>query len=205
MNKIKFVYFDVGGVLIVDFTNTNKWAEVKKDLGVTESTEKDFESVWQKYRSRICADCDIDTILPEFQEKTGLLFPKGYSMLKDFVSRFKQNPSIWPVLDLIKQKAKIGLLTNQYPRMLREIEKSNLIPHINWDVIVDSSIVGYQKPDERIFEIAEKECGVKPEEILFVDNLARNTEAALKRGWQVFLYDDQNMEIASKDLLKFLS
>lgn len=204
MNKIKFVYFDVGGVLVVDFTNTNKMAELKKDLGVTASTEEAFEAVWQKYRNRICLDCDVDKIMPELQEKTGLLFPNDYSMLKDFVGRFEQNPSIWPILNLVKQKAKIGLLTNQYPRMLKEIENSNLIPHISWDAIVDSSAVGYQKPEEKIFEIAEKESGVKPEEILFVDNLARNTEAASKRGWQVFVYDDQNMESASGELLKIL-
>ena len=203
MNKIKFVYFDVGGVLLLDFTNTNKWNDLKKDLGVTSKNEELFNSIWQKHRNRICIDCDADSIIPEFKEKAGVIFPNGYSLLKDFIDRFEKNTSIHPVLDFMKRECKVGMLTNQYPRMLEEIIKRELIPNIKWDVIVDSSAIGYQKPDEKIFGIAEQEAKVKPEEILFVDNLSRNTEVAKQRGWQVFLYDDKNPEQASKELKKF--
>jgi hypothetical protein len=32
----KFVYFDVGGVLIKDFSKTNKWEELKKAKNITD-------------------------------------------------------------------------------------------------------------------------------------------------------------------------
>ncbi|MBT3249329.1 MAG: HAD-IA family hydrolase [Candidatus Pacebacteria bacterium] len=205
MNKIKFVYFDVGGVLIVDFTNNNKWTEMKKDLGVNIKTEKAFDSIWKKYRRKLCVGFDIDTIIPEFENETGLKFPNGYSMLEDFVNRFEQNPSIWPAINLAKKNYKAGLLTNMYPRMLDLIKKNELFPDIDWDVIIDSSLVGSKKPDDQIFEIAEEKSGVKPEEILFIDNLLHNTQAAEKRGWQAYTYDDQNPHKSSKELLDILS
>ena len=34
---ISFVYFDVGGVVILDFSGTNKWEMVKKEWGITDA------------------------------------------------------------------------------------------------------------------------------------------------------------------------
>ncbi|MBU1033956.1 HAD-IA family hydrolase [Patescibacteria group bacterium] len=205
MKQTKFIFFDVGGVLILDFSNTNKWAEMKKDLGVTKETNEAFEAVWQKHRDRIGIDCDIDTLIPEFQEKTGIVFPKNYSMLDDFIARFEVNPYIWSVVKKAQKLGKkVGMLTNMYPRMLSSIQKVGLIQDIKWDLIIDSSVVGMQKPNKEIFKLAEQETGLKPEEIMFVDNLLINTKAAEKQGWQTFLYDDQKPEKASKELIKIL-
>lgn len=202
--KIKFIYFDVGGVLILDFSNTNKWQQLKNDLGVNEAIDPEFEAIWQKYRNRICLDLDVDSLLPEIQSKTKLKLPPNYSLLNDFVNRFQANPSIWPVLKIARDKYQIGLLTNMYPRMLKAIEEVSLIPKFNWDVVIDSSQVAKQKPDPEIFELALEKSGVKKEEILFIDNLEKNTSVAQKMGWQVFCYDDQNPEKASRELKDLL-
>ena len=198
--KIKFIYFDVGGVLILDFSNTNKWQELKSDLGVAPEIDSEFEVVWKKYRERICLDFDVDHLLPEIQKRVGLKIAKNYSLLNDFVNRFQANPSIWPILKIARNHYKIGLLTNMYPRMLKTIEKANLIPKLNWDVVIDSSQVMRQKPDPEIFELATKKSGFKNEEILFIDNSIKNTLAAQKIGWQVFHYDNKNPEKASREL-----
>lgn len=203
MNQPKFIFFDVGGVLILDFSNTNKWSQLKSDLGVTEETNEAFEAVWQKYRNRIDIDNDIDEIIPELQEETGLIFPKNYSMLDDFIARFEVNPYIWPVVRKAQEKYKVGMLTNMYPRMLGLIQKAGLMQDIKWDLIIDSSVVGVQKPNKEIFELAEQKTGLKLEEIMFVDNLLINTEAAEKQGWKTFLYDNQKPEKASEELMRF--
>ncbi|NCO12567.1 MAG: hypothetical protein COZ34_02685 [Candidatus Pacebacteria bacterium CG_4_10_14_3_um_filter_34_15] len=204
MNNIKFIYFDVGGVLLLDFSNTNKWSKMKSDLGITKDNEKMFDLIWLKYRDKICIDCDIDTIVHELRKTINLSIPNEYSMLEDFVKRFDKNPYMWAAIEIVKQKFKIGLLTNMYPRMLELIQSSKLLPNISWNTIIDSSKVGYQKPDNKIFELAEKLSGVKPEEILFVENTSEHTEAAKQKGWNVFLYDDQNPKISSEKLLEIL-
>lgn len=205
MNKTKFVFFDVGGVLILDFSNTDKWSKMKKDLGVTAANDEAFEAIWQKYQYVRGIDYDIDRMIPELQEKTGIIFPEGYSMLDDFIDRFDFNKSIWSVVEKAQQLGKkVGLLTNMYPRMLGSIQAAGLMRDINWDLIIDSSVVGVEKPHQKIFELAEQGAGLKPEEILFIDNMSANTAVAAKRGWQTFTYDDQNPEKASQELINLI-
>lgn len=202
--KVKFIYFDVGGVLILDFSNTTKWQELKSDLGITPETDPEFETVWQKHKDRICLNLDVDSLIPEIQAKTKIKLPKSYSLLNDFVNRFQANPSIWPVLKLARNQYKIGLLTNMYPRMLEVIKKANLLPEIKWDEIIDSSQVMKQKPNPEIFELATEKSGVKNNEILFIDNSLENILAAQKMSWQAMHYNEQKPEESSQQLMEIL-
>lgn len=45
------------------------------------------------------------------------------------------------------------------------------------------------KPDPRIYEMVEADCGLSPERLLFTDDRAENIAAAKARGWQVHLFD----------------
>lgn len=47
-----------------------------------------------------------------------------------------------------------------------------------------SAVVGCCKPDPRIYAAAERNLGVEPARILFVDDLPTNVEGALRCGWQ---------------------
>lgn len=204
MDEIKFLYFDVGGVSIIDFSGNNKWEEMIRSFGVTDENKKHFDLVWGKYENRLCTDCDIDTIVPEFRQVKGISMPEEYSMLTDFVQRFERNHSIMPVIENAKGKYRVGLLTNMYPRMLEAIKEYGLLPELEWDAIIDSSVVGHQKPDPHIYEIAEKMAGVKPEEIFFIDNSNQNIQMAQERGWNTFLYDPQKPEESSRHLAESL-
>ena len=84
------------------------------------------------------------------------------------------------------------------------IKERELLPKVKWDAIVDSSVVGLRKPDEEIYERAEREAGVKGEEILFIDNMAKNLVMAEKRGWETFLYNSADYEQSNKELREFL-
>lgn len=202
--KTKFVYFDVGGVLLIDYSGTNKWVEMKRDLGVTTDLDEKFDEVWKKYRSRICIDCDVDSIVSDFEKEVGIIFPDNYSMLVDFVNRFEVNNSIWLVAQKVREKYKTGLLTNQYPRMFNLVQQKNLIPNIVWDVVVDSSVVGYQKPDQAIFELAEMKANHNLSEIFFIDNSPEHLEGAKKRGWDTLLYDPQNTTKSNEKIIEIL-
>lgn len=199
MPNIKHVYFDVGGVLLLDYSGTNKWMEMKRDLGVTVAEDELFDSVWKKYRERICIDCDVDTIISDFETALQRKLEK-YSMLEDFVNRFELNPSIWPIARAAKDTYSVGLLTNMYPRMLNAIKAKELIPDIAWNSIIDSSVVGYQKPEPGIFEAAEKMVKTEPHTIFFIDNSSEHIAAAAERGWQTLLYDPQKPEASSQKL-----
>ena len=201
---IKFVYFDVGGVVIKDFSGTKKWQVFKKLISVKEKDNKEFDQLYDEYeKEELNLTRHVDTLIPIFAKKFGINFPPGFSMFKYFIEHFEENHSLWPILKRIKKTCGIGLLTNMYIGMLDDIKNKRLLPPIEWDVIIDSTRVGLQKPDPKIYELAQKQCGVDNEEILFVDNSQKNIDAAKKLGWQTFFYDSSEHKESCKKLSKF--
>lgn len=52
-----------------------------------------------------------------------------------------------------------------------------------------SGRLGITKPDPKIYEMVEADCGHAPEHLLFTDDRPDNIAAARSRGWQVHLFD----------------
>lgn len=201
---IKFIYFDVGGVVIQDFSGTYKWEELKAELGVNKDNSQKFDDVWAIYDNEICVTRKVNSLVPILNREVGLNIPLDYSLLGGFVNRFEKNESIWPVVGKAKKKYRIGLLTNMYLGMFEKIQVKGILPPVGFDVIVDSSQVKLQKPDEEIFRLAEKLAGVSGSEILFVENSKMHVEAANELGWQTFLYNSSDVTGSSQELLKFI-
>ncbi|QBF29863.1 HAD family phosphatase [Thalassococcus sp. S3] len=64
----------------------------------------------------------------------------------------------------------------QYP-VLDEFDRRYISGHL--EVI---------KPDPRIYEILEEDCGIAPERLIFTDDRAENIAMAASRGWQTHLF-----------------
>ncbi len=52
-----------------------------------------------------------------------------------------------------------------------------------------SGHMGVIKPEPRIFEMVEEDCGLPPGALLFTDDRADNIAAAAARGWQTHLFE----------------
>jgi 2-haloacid dehalogenase len=52
-----------------------------------------------------------------------------------------------------------------------------------------SGKMGVLKPDPRIYEMVEQDCGIAPGALLFTDDKAENVTAAAARGWGTHLFD----------------
>ncbi len=146
-DNIKFIYLDIGGVVVFDFSKTNNWIEMTEALGVNEFNRKKFDNIFSEFEPKICVNKKtlgefIDTVNNELK----LNISKDYSMLDDFVNRFESNPSINPILVRLSKNYKLGLLTNMYPGMLDKIRARKILPEVKWDIIIDSSVVGCMKP-----------------------------------------------------------
>lgn len=201
---IKFVYFDVGGVAIKDFSGTDKWAVLKNEIGITHETNQKFEDLYSKYEPQINTTLHINDFYKIVQKEFNLKPLPNFDFLIDgFIKRFNKNDSLWPVMETIKKDCKIGLLTNMWVDMLEEINNYNLLPKIEWDKVVDSTKIGMQKPNKDIFEYATKLAEVGPKEIFFIDNSQKNIDAAKNYGWQTFLYNPLDTDKSSEDLLIF--
>lgn len=202
---VSFVYFDVGGVVILDFSGADRWRQFKRRIGITADKDAEFEDFWDRHEPEVSLGRDVETLVPLIERRFGLKLPPGYSLLLDgFVDRFEANKSLWPLISRVHKKRGVGLLTNMYPKMLEAIEKRGLLPEVKWDSIVDSSVEGISKPDTGIFGLAERRSGFGGNEILFVDNSRRNIDAARAFGWRTFLYDSAHLDESNAELKALL-
>lgn len=203
-SMISFIYFDLGGVVIKDFSASDKWDLMLTDLGISGHQRQAFDVLWQEHAPWLCVDKDVDDLIPLMQSQLGLNLPPHYSMLNDFISHFEPNHSLWSLVASLQLKVKLGLLTNVYPRMFMKIKAAHLLPPIKWDDIIDSSVVKLQKPDPKIFELAQKQAQVPAQDILFIDNTQEHLYAAQTLGWQTFFYDSSNYEKSSHKLNRYI-
>lgn len=205
MKNISFVYFDVGGVAIQDFSNSPKWDVMLKDMGLDKFDRKLVDKIYDDYENEVILGTrHIDTLVQEYINKFEISLDPSFSMQNYFVDHFDPNLPLWPVIDKLKNTVKLGLLTDIYPGMLDAIIKKNLLPKVKWDQIIDSSVEKVRKPSPEIFELATSRSGVAIHEILFIDNKKANVEGAKLAGWQTYFYDSSDYEKSSHDLEVFL-
>lgn len=204
MTKISFVYFDVGGVLVKDFSETDNWLKLKNMLGITPEKEVGFDQLYDDCEHKMCLGTDDKVFFPKFEEKLGIHFPSGFSFTKYIVDNFHNNPEIYPIVNTVKLRARIGLLTDMYFGMRLYMQEKDLFPDITWDVIIDSSELGLKKPMPEIYALAAERAGVPADEILFIDNRQKNLDGAKLAGWQTYLYDSRDYDQANRDLARFL-
>ena len=201
----KFIYFDVGGVLIKDFSGNEGWKHLKEAIGISSENESTFDAYWKEITHQVCTSQDVDELIPVLKEKFNITVDNDYSLLKAFVDRFERYEFMQNICDTISLNHDTGLLTNMYPKMLDEIIQQNKLPKCDWKNIIDSSIIGMAKPEKDIFQYAAKECGREPQDILFVDNTNENLVVAESLGWQTFLFDSKHPEESAKRLLEKLN
>ena len=98
------------------------------------------------------------------------------------------------VLKWAAERYQIGLLTNIMPGLLTAMRRDSHLPNLQYDSVIDSSEVAAIKPESKIYEIAQERAGVRPEEILLIDDSRVNLMAAERLGWHVLWFDDSRPE-----------
>ena len=199
-NKISFIYFDIGGVMIKDFSSTSKWKELTDELGIPDNKQNEFNEAFEVFEKETNLGRNTEEFLPILRNKFGIKMPSGYSFLMAFVDRFSRNEGMEKILNGLKNKYNFGLLTNMYAGMFGAIKAKHLLPNVKWEVVVDSSIVKCKKPEGEIYGISQKMAKTKAEEILFVDNKKKNLVIPKQMGWQTYWYDTRDYEKSSEEL-----
>lgn len=59
----------------------------------------------------------------------------------------------------------------------------------DFDRLYVSGRMGVIKPDPRIYEMVEADCGLDPSRLLFTDDRADNITAAARRGWRTHQFE----------------
>ncbi|MBQ4607285.1 MAG: HAD family hydrolase [Clostridia bacterium] len=73
---------------------------------------------------------------------------------------------VFPLLEQLKKTYRLGIISNYRASLAEYLEEVGLRPY--FETIIISEIVGYEKPDVRIFNVALQEMDLQPEECLYV-------------------------------------
>lgn len=189
MNYNKIVIFDWGGII-----ESHREGEYNVDTAI-ENLIKQFnptesKNIVERYYSRsvqfgvndirdIKENKWFEQIKEEFSLKcTAQEFYAYYIKEFDNIEYYKD---VVEYAHSLKEKCQIGILSN-----LGYLDKQRLDKQVElkkFDYVWLSFELKCRKPDKKIYKIVEKDCKIKPENILFIDDSKENIETAKQLGW----------------------
>lgn len=195
MGKIRFVYFDLGNVLL-KFSLRRLLHQVAE---VAETDEERVRTVLfgdKKYfafeSGEITAQDYFDHICQGFEKKIPI-----ENFLQATNNIFWVNEPILPLVrNLSKSLFPRGVLSNTGPEHWRYTLEA--FPCI-WDLFPKHRLASFKvkcmKPFEKIYQIALDEArrelpDLAPEEVLFIDDLEENIDGAKKFGFEGVVYTE---------------
>lgn len=187
---IRAVIFDFGGVLVrtVDLSGRRKW---EARFGLV-----DWELAQAVFDSEASTRAQLGQGSPEeVWQHVAELYQLDSGQLDELQRDFWRGDQLDPVLvrflRSLRPRYKTAILSNAW-HGAREVfgQKYGLGDVV--DLMVISAEEGLMKPDPRIYRMALKRLGIRPEEAVFVDDMKRNVEGARAVGmWAVRFKDTE--------------
>lgn len=187
--KIRFVYFDIGGVLF-------NWHRIRHRL--LELTKCDWDKFYQVFLyhdARACrGEITPAQLWQEYKKEFAIQDPvDNFDFLEFWVDGFIPYEASHQLLKKISQSHPFGYLTNIYSGVFAKQLEKKKIPRIKYSAAVQSSDLGVVKPGREIFDIAINRAGFPAKEILFIDDDQKNIRSAERFGFKTFLFDEENI------------
>lgn len=180
---ISFIYFDINGCLVGFYHRAFKKISVDLNLPL----EKVETACWH-YNNAVCkGEISIDEYNTELANAFGV---ETFDWADYYLDSIDPIPEARDLLIWASEHYKVGLLSNIMPGLIDHMLARDLLPNIDYDVIIDSSKVGYIKPEPEIFAVATEKADVQPSEILLIDDSRSNLMTAASEGWRTAWFDD---------------
>ena len=195
-NKEKIVVFDWGGIVESHKENENNYFKIIIKIIKTINhtiNENEIIPLWKKCildenGKSISTSNDIKDKGKWFGRVKNVFklncdlerFNKIYQKEFEYVEYYKD---IKELEYQTKKNCRIGILSN-----LMFLDKERLSKQLDlkkFDYVWLSFELGELKPDNKIYEIVENDCKIKPQNILFIDDAEENIFTAKSRGWNV--------------------
>ncbi len=203
------IIFDIGGILeiipeggdpTVRFPQMVARWETRLGMAPGE-LRRQLQTVSERL-DRAGKDRDIGTCseaewIEELRQVTGWDQSQIDALMRDHWEVFCGTPNVElaSYLGSLRPRYKTALLSNSMDGARREEEAryhySQLV-----DLIIYSHEVGVVKPDQRIYAIACERLGVRPEEMVFLDDVERNVAAAAVYGLHAIHFHNNAQAIA---------
>lgn len=189
-----FIFFDVNGCLVHFYQRA--FVAIAQDTGAPYDAVQD---VFWRHNNHVCEGTismsDFNGLLAERLGVDSIDWAKYYLDAVEPITEM-QELMIWA-----SKQYRVGLLTNIMPGLLSSLLRSEQLPNIKYDAIIDSSQVAAIKPHTKIYHIAQAEADTPSEEILLIDDDRVNLMAAENFGWHAMEFDDARIQ-ESIDLIR---
>lgn len=190
-SPVKFVYFDIGGVLAHTESMLLQYLSASFDRPLSK-----VKTLYHQYSPlAMRGKLQMQDIQLLFLFKLNLDWRRYRQyMFTDWVEHMKPNPAAQEFARQVAANYPVGLLTNIVDGMLPRMQKRGLVPDLPYKVVVESCKVGLAKPEPAIYELAAKLAGYHGKQILFIDDQKVNVKAARAAGWQAEWFNETKTE-----------
>lgn len=196
-NGIEFVYFDINGCLVRFFQRA--FTKLAEDTG---NKPEAVENIFWHYNDAICrGEMTIEDFNLLLAERLGV---ESVDWAEYYINGVEIIPEAVETLLWASEHFRVGLLSNIMPGLIDKMLEKNILPRIDYQVIIDSSKAGAIKPEAKIYEIAAEMSNARAEDILLIDDSRPNLMAAQHMGWHVLWFDDFRPEESAESIKKIL-
>jgi putative hydrolase of the HAD superfamily len=179
---IRAVLFDFGGVLAEEgFRDGIKVIAREKGLDPDDFYKTLSDLVYQT--GYIIGECDEHSYWNAVREKTGV---KGTDeeFREEILKRFKVRPEMTAVVERIRSAGFIVAILSDQTNWLDELDQRTPFHH-RFDYVFNSYHLKKTKRDPSIFGEVCTLLGVRPEEVVFVDDNLENVKRAMRQSLRV--------------------
>lgn len=181
---ITFVYFDINGCLVRFFHRA--FTRLGEETGAPPDA---IESVFWHYNDLVCrGEMSLATFNEKLSHELGTDSPIDWTNY--YMEAIEPIPAMHDMVRWTAEHYRVGLLTNIMPGFVEMMIQKGLLPNVQYEAIIDSSVVKAIKPESKIYTIAAEKAHTPASEILLVDDSRINLMAAEKHHWRVLWFDD---------------
>ena len=194
---IKAIVFDIGGVL-----------EITSNLGVDEKWEKQLQlkpgelnrRLGQVWKGGSVGTISEEQVHESISEVMGWNEAQVNEYMDDVWREYlgTLNVELADYFLSLRPKYQTAIISNSFV-WAREKEAQHYQFDTICDFIIYSHEVGLRKPDPRIFELACERLGLRPEEIIFLDDHDEVYASAEEMGMHCIEFKDNAQAIAEID------
>ncbi|HET9907556.1 MAG TPA: HAD family phosphatase [Anaerolineales bacterium] len=177
--SIKAVFFDLGGVIVrTEYQAPRQHLAERLGMEYDDLVKIvfDSESGYQASIGAVTPATHWESILKRLKRPAAEL----ESIRHEFFAGDVIDRTILDFLRSLRGKYKTGLISNAWGDLREYLLREKMDDAFEHMVI--SAEVGVVKPAAKIFQIALEQAGVKPKEMVFVDDFAVNIEGCEKLG-----------------------
>ncbi len=101
---------------------------------------------------------------------------------------FTPNPEVCTLVPRLRPRYRVLLASNTNDVHARQFRRQFADVLAHFDALVLSYQIGHRKPHGRFYEHCQRLAAAAPHEVLFIDDLPANVEAARAHGWNGIVY-----------------